>query len=285
MPKAGRQPLKWHGGKAYCAPWIISRMPPHLNYVEPYFGGGAVLFARDPGDRGLWLPPHRGVSEVVCDLNGELTNFWNVLACEVQFPRFLRIAQATPFSEGLWGGSGGALGGDCCDDEAARAAYFFVLNRQSLAGRMKNFTGVTKTRLRSGMNNEVSAWLSAVEGLPAVHERLKRVLILKPQPALRVIDRFDLPETLFYLDPPYVHESRATTGEYGAFEMSGAEHEGLLGRLSRCKAKWMLSGYRNAVYDRFFAGFPHTLHTFEVPNQASGAKVKERKTECLWCNF
>ena len=47
-------------------------MPSHLHYVEPFFGGGAVLLARDPEDDGLWLFPHKGVSEVVNDINGKL---------------------------------------------------------------------------------------------------------------------------------------------------------------------------------------------------------------------
>src|SRR5262245_12200255 len=47
-------PLKWYGGKSYIADWILEKMPPHLNYVEPYFGGGQVFFARDPRDQRLW---------------------------------------------------------------------------------------------------------------------------------------------------------------------------------------------------------------------------------------
>ncbi len=72
-------PLKWHGGKHYLASRIVGLMPRHLHYVEPFFGGGAVLLARDPNDPSLWLPPHKGVSEVVNDINGRLVNFWRVL--------------------------------------------------------------------------------------------------------------------------------------------------------------------------------------------------------------
>jgi DNA adenine methylase len=50
-------PLKWHGGKHYLASRIVGLMPPHLHYVEPYFGGGAVLMAHDPNDQSLWLSP------------------------------------------------------------------------------------------------------------------------------------------------------------------------------------------------------------------------------------
>ena len=65
----GSLPLKWHGGKQYLADKIISLMPPHIHYVEPYFGGGAVLFRKDG----------TGSSEVVNDLNKELSTFWKVL--------------------------------------------------------------------------------------------------------------------------------------------------------------------------------------------------------------
>ena len=71
-------PLKWPGGKHYLAKDIIDLMPLHTHYVEPYFGGGAVLLAKNP----------EGVSEVVNDLNGDLTNFWRVLQNESDFEQF-----------------------------------------------------------------------------------------------------------------------------------------------------------------------------------------------------
>ena len=102
------QPLKWHGGKYYLAKRIISLMAPHLHYVEPYFGGGAVLLARDPNrdwyrgaddcqDR---APSYfKGCSEVVNDVNLELTNFWRVLQDEPSFRELQRRCQKTPFSQ------------------------------------------------------------------------------------------------------------------------------------------------------------------------------------------
>lgn len=77
------QPLKWHGGKHYLAKRIIELMPPHVHYVEPYFGGGAVLFAKPS----KWIEGH---SEVVNDIDGELMNFWRVLASPKWFPSFAR---------------------------------------------------------------------------------------------------------------------------------------------------------------------------------------------------
>ena len=101
--------LKYHGGKTYLALGIIELMRSHLHYVEPYFGGGAVLLARDPNrdwyegaDDWTGEAAQRGCSEVVNDINGELTNFWRVLQRDVTFQKFLRHVQAMPFSEKEW---------------------------------------------------------------------------------------------------------------------------------------------------------------------------------------
>ena len=99
-------PLKWHGGKYYLASRIVSLMPPHLHYVEPFFGGGAVLLARNPEDPALWLLPHKGVSEVVNDINGRLINFWRVLRDPDAFASFGRWVEVhTDGKAGMGGGS------------------------------------------------------------------------------------------------------------------------------------------------------------------------------------
>src|SRR5262245_64280770 len=87
-----RGPLKWHGGKSRLASRIVELMPPHLHYVEPYAGGLAVLLARPPAD----------VSEVVNDIDGELSTFWEVIRDEGTFARFRRAVEAVPFSEAEW---------------------------------------------------------------------------------------------------------------------------------------------------------------------------------------
>ncbi len=283
-------PLKWHGGKHYLAAKIVALMPPRcanpnkpspddpgwLHYVEPYFGGGAVLLTNDP----------EGISEVANDVNADLTLFWKVLQDEELFPQFVRIVEAIPFSEQEF------VDSDLDEQiphprakwsQVERSVAFFVRCRQSLAGRMAGFSGVTKTRTRRGMNNEVSAWLTCVEGLPAVHERLKRVLILN-RPALEVIEKHDGPRTLFYLDPPYLHETRETTGEY-AHEMTEDDHRQLLAILAGIKGRFLLSGYDSALYRSDELLNCWNRHVFELPNQASGGRVKRRMQEVVWCNF
>jgi DNA adenine methylase len=277
-------PLKTHGGKSYLAKWILSLMPRHLHYVEPYAGGLSVLLARDPDDPRLWLADtssKRGVSELANDIDGRLMNFWDVLKDERDgglFARFVRQVQAIPPGRAAWERAYDHVYGT---DPVADAVAFFVCCRQSLAGRMKGFTSITRNRTRRRMNGNVSEWLSAVDGLPDVHERLRRVM-LECGPALKVIRREDTPHTLFYCDPPYLTSTR-TAREVYAHEMTEADHRELLDVLRRCKGMVMLSGYESALYDRELASWDR--HTKPIANHSSGAKTKPRKVEVLWCNF
>src|SRR5262245_46196307 len=158
--------LKYHGGKDKLADRIIALMPPHTHYVEPYFGGGAVLLAKNPDS----------VSEVANDLNGDLTTFWRVLQRPDGFERFRRQVEAVPFSEIEWQEARDRL--PIMSDPVERAVAFYITARMSLAGRLDTFAPLSRTRMRRRMNEQASAWLTAVEGLPAVHRRLKRVVVL-----------------------------------------------------------------------------------------------------------
>jgi DNA adenine methylase len=281
------QPLKWHGGKHYLAGKIVPLMPRHLHYVEPYAGGLSVLLARDPEDRRLWLeenPPahHRGVSEVVNDLHGDLMCFWATLR-DARESLYERLA-ATEFGEDVWRRARDYLAAlppwDGTTD-VTRAWAFFILCRQSLAGRMAGFASISRTRTRGNRNEQANAWRGAVEGLPAVAERLRDVVVLN-RPALEVIRQQDGPGTLFYLDPPYVHQTRTAQDVYD-YEMTEGDHRQLLGALQQCKGKVMLSGYPSALYDTALAGWD--WHAFDLPNNSAGGESKGRELEVLWTSY
>ena len=279
------RPLKWHGGKHYLAKKIVGLMPPHLHYIEPYFGGGAVLFTRDQSrdwyeGAADWTGAgcQRGSSEVINDINGELMNFWTVLGSESLFPQFLWRVEMTPFAEPIWKEAVATLSQD---DKIDRAVKLFICYRQSRQGLAKDFATPSQNRTRRKMNEQVSSWLGAIEGLPAIHERLKAVVILC-RPALDVISQQDGLKTLFYLDPPYLHETRVTTADY-AYEMTRRDHAELLDLIKTCRGKVMLSGYPNDLYDQELSSW--NIKDVKIDNKASGAKVKPKKTERLWMNF
>lgn len=266
------RPIKWHGGKHYLTKEIISRFPRHIHYVEPYFGGGAVLFDK-PIDMIL------AHSEVVNDINGELMNFWQVLAYEEGFNDLLRLLTMTPFSQNEFFQSTLDTGG--CD--VHRARKFFIRYRQSRQGLGRSFATLSKTRTRRGMNEQVSSWLSAIDGLPQAHDRLKRVVILCDD-ALKVIKAEDGPGTFFYLDPPYLHSTRTAKQCY-EHEMSDDDHAALLDLLGRIQGKFILSGYRSKLYDSMAHRCEWRRVDIQIDNKASSKDDKPIKTECLWLNY
>lgn len=267
-------PLKWHGGKTYLAGEIIKRFPAHTRYVEPYFGGGAVLFAK----------PFEGVAEYANDLDLELMNFWRVLQNESLGPLLIRRLNLEPFSKP--GFTVAKLKSQYADSNSSpilRAANFFVRYRQSRQGLGKDFATPT-SRTRRGMNEQVSAWLSAVEGLPEAAERLRRVEV-RNESAIDCIAELDSPEALFYLDPPYLPETRKAKKAYGEFEATVEHHTSLLETLETIKGKFILSGYPSNLYNGFARRNRWKCDKIEIDNKASSAKKKEIKTECLWFNF
>jgi DNA adenine methylase len=285
---ATKTPLKSHGGKYYLAQRVLELMPQHLNYVEPFFGAGQVLFARDPADRRLWWPGRTsdgrevdGVSELANDLDGNLMNFYAVLKDPEAFTRLRHRLDLTLFSEAEWQSACALLAGSE-GDEVERAAALFVAVRQSRQALRKDFATPVQTRLRGGRQEHVNAWWGAIAGLEEFHRRIQNVLILC-RPAVEVILQQDAPSTLFYCDPPYVPGTRTARKAYGAFEMTEEGHRELLDVLRRCQGKVMLSGYSSGLYDEALADW--TRHTFDLPNNASGTKAKQQKTEVLWCNF
>jgi DNA adenine methylase len=225
----------------------------------------AVLFRKNPD----------GISEAVNDLSGELTNFWTILQGEASFGRFKRMVEAIPLSEVEFR----VASDDLSIDPIEKAVDFFIRARQSRQGLMRDYATPT-SRTRRRMNENVSAWLTAVDGLDEVHARLRRVEVRR-MPALNFIRMYDHHNCCFYLDPPYLHETRSSTGEY-EHEMDEGAHVELLELLETIEGKFVISCYPSDLYEEWGRRNNFQLVTREIDNKASGAKSKPKKTECLW---
>jgi DNA adenine methylase len=262
-------PLKTHGGKHYLARLIVPLLPEHIHYVEPYAGGLSVLLRKDPTG-----------SELVNDIDHRIFNFWKVVSDVETFDAFHREVIFFGLSRELWLEAHEHQYGT---DPIADAVAFFIDCRQSRAGQQKSFTAITRTRLRRGMNGNVSEYLSAIDFLPEVHARIRRVVI-ECRPALEVIRREDTPDTTFYCDPPYLPETRTSPRVY-RHEMDQADHALLLGTLHGIKGKFLLSGYANPMYDDAALRYGWRRHDFQMPNHAAGGKTKRLMTESVWTNY
>lgn len=258
-----RPPVKWHGGKHYLADRIISHFPPHRVYLEPFGGAASVLLNKAPVD-----------VEAYNDLDLRITRLFRVL--QQQGEEFVSRVQFIPYSQKEFEDAA------VCPPDATdldRAVRDFVRWRQSFGGKGKTWS-YTTSRARGGMAGDVNAWWTAIDQLPEIIERLKRVQILH-QPALGAIGRFDGPETLIYCDPPYLHETRdANSRDVYGVEMSERDHCELAAALNDCQAAVVLSGYPSPLYDELFGSWRRI--DFDIANHAAGGRKKSRKTEVLW---
>lgn len=260
-----RQPLKYHGGKYYLAEWIIGRFPPHIHYVEPFCGGAAVLFQKP-------ISP----SEIINDLDWELTNFFQCLREPIAGDLLLSKVALTQFNENEFITAQDMLNGSepVHNPSVPLAWAYFVVNRMSRSGLGKSFTPLTINRLRGKRNADVNAWLNAVNEMPQFIERMKNVLVRNTD-AISLIRECDSVDTLFYCDPPYLD----ITCEY----KHSVDHGALLRTLKNIKGKFVLSGYRSAMYDYELSAFCH--EEFSIANHAAAGLVKEQMTEVIWMNY
>lgn len=261
-----RPPVKWHGGKHYMARRIISLFPPHRIYLEPFAGAASVLLNKTPVD-----------VEAYNDLDLRITRLFRVL--QTQGSEFVERLRFVPYSQYEFENASSYPEGA---SDLEKAACDFIRWRQSFGGQGRSWSYTTR-RARGGMAGDVNAWWTAIDLLPEIIDRLRRVQILS-QPAIDAIKRFDHPEALIYCDPPYLHETRGPTSRdiYG-IEMTEKEHVALACVLKECQSKVVISGYPSRLYDEMFSSWRTT--EFDIANHSAGGHKKRRKRETLWLNW
>ena len=257
----------WYGGKFSHIDFLAPLFPADATHFCDVFGGSAAVL--------LNVGPYP--VETYNDLDSDLVNFFETL--RGQEPELMKAIGLTPFSrEEL---------ARACEPAAGltrleRARRFYVRARQTRTGLAQTSSEGRWAHCvltsRAGMAGAVSRWLGSIEGLPEIAQRLQRVQI-ENAPALDVIARYDTPETLFYLDPPYVHEARGDASAYG-FEMTNADHEELAGALRDVRGRVVLSGYRTDLYDRLFEGWRRV----DAPERLCHS-VRKPRQEAAWLNF
>src|SRR5207249_3952516 len=200
----------WYGGKYSHLDWLLPLLPTCHHYVEPFAGSAAVLLNREPSP-----------VETYNDIDGEVTNFFRVLRDRKE--KLVEQIGLTPFSREEFYR---ALSEENVANDVERARRFYIRARQVRTGLAQTASlgrwANCKNTSRAGMSGVISRWLGGVEDLPQIAERLMRVQI-ENRPALHVIRLYDSKGTLFYCDPPYIHETRGDAKAYG-YEMTNQEH-------------------------------------------------------------
>jgi DNA adenine methylase len=97
----------------------------------------------------------------------------------------------------------------------------------------------------------------------------------------KLIPKFDGPDTFFYVDPPYLAETRSAGGKGYVHEMTTECHRQLAWMLQQVKGKVAISGYPSSLYEGLYSAWrSDTKHT-----TANGQKGSVPRVERMWMNY
>lgn len=263
-----KSPINWYGGKYYMAKDIIELFPQHNMYVEGFGGAGHVLFRKE-----------RSNLEVYNDLHNGLYLIFKLLRENNEY--FIHRLSLTPYSRWEFEDSKSWM---YEEDEIERARKFYVRTMQSVASN--GGWCYAKSKSRRGMCQSVSRWLGNIEeNLTGAIERLKEVQI-ENLDVIDLIRKYDKEDTLFYLDPPYITETRKQKKSY-EHEMTDEQHIKLVETLIKVKGKVILSGYDHPIYDRLMDnGWKKVvLGDYSKRSQKSNNGELDAGKEFVWINY
>lgn len=190
-----RKLFPWVGGKDRIIAHLLPRVPYTRVYVEPFFGGGSLFFARRPVQR-----------EVINDIDRNLISFWRVVKDPNKFAQLLYLIEMTPYSRADFYEFFDDIrtGGWQEDPEVVRAFKFLYVFRNSYAAKACRTPAVSiAKRAADGVNR---GWYTVYRVAIACHRRLRNAFI-ECDDFEAVFRRYDSPETTFYCDPPYLLSS------------------------------------------------------------------------------
>lgn len=226
-----KSPLKWLGGKSRLAGTVVRYMPPHLRYAEVFAGAGWVFFRKNPSRY-----------ESLNDINGDLVAFYRVLQHHLEeFCRqFKWLLSSREFFEDF---KGQQVAGGLTDIQ--RAARFYYLQRHAFGGRVKSQSFGVSPDAPPPIN-----LLRIEEELSAAHIRLMNVTV-ENLTWSDYIERYDGPDTLFYLDPPY----HGCESDYGVGLFQRSDFSRMAEQLGMIEGKFLLSLNDNDDVRQVFAAY------------------------------
>jgi len=244
-----RAPIRYHGGKWLLADWIVRHFPRHQSYVEPYGGGASVLLHKAPAE-----------VETYNDLDHDVVNFFRVLRDDPT--RLVRAIELTPFARAEFTVSWLPV-----DDPIERARRFYVRSWQARGmGEGVVETGWRIARRPSRWQAPCREW-TEIDHLYGVAERLHGVQIECDQ-ALAVMQRYDGPDTLIYLDPPYLPETLTgpRTARTYSVGMDSDDHAELAAAACQLEGYVIVSGYPSELYGDLYEarGWQRVEHAGQV---------------------
>jgi DNA adenine methylase len=244
------------------APWIVSHFPPHQRYIEPFAGGASVLIRKE-----------RSREEVYNDLSDEVVNLFKVLRSD-DADKLIHAIRYTPYSRAEWEESH-----EPSSDPVEQARRTLLRSASTFHGLKPRELGTGGSGMRTKTSSRTTPaqdWKNLPREIEKIADRLRGVIIEK-RDAFECIDFYDSSESLFYVDPPYLPETRSSSWrEKGySFEMTCEDHEKLLSTLLNVSGYVVLSHYDHPLYRDMLEGWQTVSHD-------SVTTGGQKKKEILW---
>jgi DNA adenine methylase len=253
-----KTPITYYGGKQCMINDILPLIPEHKIYNEPFFGGGAIFFAKKPAK-----------IEFINDISGEVVNFYKQV--KTNFDALHQFIDCTLHSEFQFNEAKEIYKNSTNKTEVERAWAVWMLANQSFLAILGNTWSIDKHKPKS--KNIANKKAMFTKDYVA---RLENTSIFC-RDALRVINNTDTAETFHYIDPPYYN---ADMGHYGGY--TKGNFEDLLKTLTKVKGKFLLSSYPSDILSKYVKqmGWKQVfLH------KNSSARADRKKIEVLTSNY
>jgi len=264
-----RAPFGYPGGKSRSVEAILPRLPYRGVYVEPFGGSAAVLLSR-----------HKSPLEVYNDRYGGVVAFYRCLRDADKFVALIKRLELTVHSREEFAYC--KEGWTDATEDMERAAMWYYITVYSFGSLGRNFGRAVR---RSPLAGKIQKKLPM---FPMLHERLLSVQI-ENQDWRQCLRDYDAPDTVFYIDPPYVDVHRGTYKN----EMSIEDHRELLATIFNLRGFAAVSGYINPLYEGqdwdaryswkvFVSMTPAAFTKGNNKEKLKGLSERKKTTEVLW---
>ena len=254
-----RPPVTYYGGKQMMLRHLLPNIPPHTTYTEPFFGGGALFFAKEKSE-----------VEVINDLNRFVVNFYE--QCKNNFDELQQLVQSTLHSRAAYRDALIMYDSPHLFSDVKRAWAFWMLTNQGYAGKIGTWGyGTISSERENSLEKKRESFVTDIR------DRLKLTQI-DCTDALHIIQLRDRTTTFHYIDPPYYNSNM---GHYGGY--TEQDFENLLKVLENVEGKFLLSSYPSELLSAYIK--KNGWYTLEVEMTTMASTNRKPKIEVLTANY
>lgn len=254
-----KTPITYYGGKQNMIKHLLELIPAHKIYCEPFFGGGALFFAKPKSE-----------VEIINDKNGEVINFFKVV--KTKFAELQKEIQGTLHSREHYKKAMVVYANPDLFSDVKRAWALWVLTNQGFASMIGSW-GFGKE------NSKEKSLANKRDEFTKVYADRLRMVQIENNDAVKVIERSDSKDTFIYCDPPYIGSDM---GHYKGY--TEEEYKGLLDALVKVKGDFLLSSYPSPILSRYIKKYKWKTKRVEK-SVAVTKHTDKKKTEMLVFNY